>query len=169
MKNKFIVIENVLKKENFLTIKNILEERNFPWYFCPGVNHENDNDFQFVHTFYNNFTIISNFYDLIIPIIKVLKPIAIIKIKANLLTKEKNIIEHGMHVDYYNKKHANCKTAVYYVNTNNGYTKFLDGTKISSQENKLLIFNSEEKHTGTTCTDALRRIVINFNYVQEEL
>ena len=166
MKNKSIVIENALEKKNFLAIKNTLEGEFFPWYFCPGINYETDNNFQFVHTFYNNFTIISNFYDLIIPIIKVLKPLSIIKIKANLLPQEKNIIEHGMHVDYY---HKNCKTAIYYVNTNNGYTKFLEGTKISSEENKLLIFNTEEKHTGTSCTDASKRIVINFNYVQKEV
>jgi len=166
MENKFIVIENALKKEDFLAIKNTLEAKNFPWYFSEGVSYKNNDDFQFCHIFYNNFIVNSNFYALIIPIIEVLKPLALIKIKANLLTREKNIIEHGMHVDYY---HKNCKTAVYYVNTNNGYTKFLDGTKISSEENKLLIFNTEEKHTGTTCTDLSRRIVINFNYVQQEL
>ena len=166
MKNKFIVIENVLKKENFLTIKNTLEGGSFPWYFSKVLTEKINNNFQFVHTFYNNFTVNSNFYDLIIPIIEVLKPLSLIKIKANLLPQEKNIIEHGMHVDHY---HKNCKTAIYYVNTNNGYTKFLDKTKILSEENKLLIFNTEEEHTGTTCTNALRRIVINFNYVPQEL
>jgi hypothetical protein len=166
MENKFIVIENVLKKENFLTIKNTMEGDTFPWYFNKVLYNEVDNNFQFTHIFYNNFTVNSDFYGLIIPIIDVLKPLALIKIKANLLTKEKNIIEHGMHVDY---DYKNCKTAVYYVNTNNGYTKFSDGAKISSEENKLLIFNTEEKHTGTTCTDSSRRIVINFNYVPNEL
>jgi hypothetical protein len=166
MENKFIIIKNVLKKENFLTIKNTLERETFPWYFNKVLYDEINNNFQFTHVFYNNFTINSNFYDLIIPIIDVLKPLALIKVKANLLTQEKNIIEHGMHVDY---NYKNCKTAIYYVNTNNGYTKFSDGVKISSEENKLLIFNTEEKHTGTTCTDSLTRIVINFNYVPNEL
>ena len=166
MKNKFIVIENVLKKENFLTIKNTLEGGSFPWYFSKVLIEKINNNFQFVHTFYNNFTVNSNFYDLIIPIIEVLKPLSLIKIKANLLPQEKKIVEHGMHVDHY---HKNCKTAIYYVNTNNGYTKFLDNTKILSEENKLLIFNTEEKHTGTTCTNVSRRIVINFNYVPQEL
>ena len=166
MKNKFIVIENVLKKENFLTIKNTLEGGSFPWYFSKVLIEKINNNFQFVHTFYNNFTVNSNFYDLIIPIIEVLKPLSLIKIKANLLPQEKKIVEHGMHVDHY---HKNCKTAIYYVNTNNGYTKFLDNTKILSEENKLLIFNTEEEHTGTTCTNVSRRIVINFNYVPQEL
>jgi hypothetical protein len=167
MKNKFIVIENVLKKEYFLKIKNNLEGDMFPWYLSDILCGEiNKNNFQFVHLFYDKLTINSNFYHLVEPLIKVLKPLALIKIKANLLLQEKNIIEHGMHVDY---SHKNGKTAIYYVNTNNGYTKFSDGTKISSEENKLLIFDTEEKHTGTTCTDTLKRIVINFNFVQQEL
>jgi hypothetical protein len=166
MKNKFIVIENALKKENFLTIKNTLEGDTFPWYFNKVLYNKVDNNFQFTHIFYNNFTINSDFYSLIIPILEVLKPLTLIKIKANLLTQEKKIIEHGMHVDY---DYKNCKTAVYYVNTNNGYTKFSDGEKISSEENKLLIFNTEEKHTGTTCTDSSKRIVINFNYFSQEI
>jgi hypothetical protein len=166
MENKFIVIENALKKETFLKIKNSLEGKTFPWYYNKVLEDEVDNNFQFTHVFYNNFIINSDFYHLIIPIIDVLKPLALIKVKANLLIQEKNIIEHGMHVDY---NYKNCKTAIYYINTNNGYTKFLNETKISSEENKLLIFNTEEKHTGTTCTDSLTRIVINFNYVPNEL
>ena len=47
--------------------------------------------------------------------------------------------------------------------------KFLDETKISSEENKLLIFNTGEKHTGTTCTNSFARIVINFNYVERRV
>jgi len=167
MKNKFIVIDNVLKKEDFLAIKNTLEERFFPWFISSILYGELvKNNFQFVHIFYDKFTINSEFYPLLKPIIEVLKPLALIKIKANLLFQESNILEHGMHVDYYYK---NCKTAIFYVNTNDGYTKFLDGTKVFSEENKLLIFNTEEKHTGTTCTNTLRRIVINFNYVPKEL
>lgn len=167
MKNKFTVIDNVLKKEDFSAIKNTLEGFSFPWFFSNILNGElNKNNFQLVHMFYEKLSINSEFYPLIKPVIEVLKPLALIKIKANLIFQESNIIEHGMHVDYY---HKNAKTAIYYVNTNDGYTKFLDGTKVFSEENKLLIFNTEEKHTGTTCTNALRRIVINFNYIQEEI
>ncbi len=169
MKNKSIIIKNVLQKENFLKIKNTLEGSNFPWYFSEILVEKVEkinNNFQFTHTFYDNFIVNSNFYNLIIPIIEVLNPLSLIRIKANLLTQEKNIIEHGMHVDHCYK---NCKTAIYYVNTNNGYTKFLDNKKILSEENKLLIFNTEEKHTGTTCTNVSKRIVINFNYVPRDL
>jgi hypothetical protein len=56
-------------------------------------------------------------------------------------------------------------TAIYYVNDNNGSTKFEDGDSIDSVANRLVIFPSNLRHSGTRCTDQQRRIVINFNYM----
>ena len=55
-------------------------------------------------------------------------------------------------------------TSIFYVNTNNGYTKFEDGTKVESVANRMVIFPSNMKHIGTSCTDEKTRVVINFNY-----
>ena len=57
-------------------------------------------------------------------------------------------------------------TAVFYVNTNNGYTIFESGEKVSSVENRMVIFDSNILHTGTTCTDERVRCVLNFNYYE---
>jgi hypothetical protein len=159
------IINNALQKEDFVKIKNILEGEEFNWYYCNGVSTKADNNFQFVHTFYNGLNVCSDFYPLLFPIIKILNPVSILRIKSNLITKQNIIIEHGMHVDN-NYKYG--KTAIYYVNTNNGYTKFLNGEKVMSEENKLIIFNTKEQHSGTTCTDSPARIVINFNYIENE-
>ena len=51
-----------------------------------------------------------------------------------------------------------------YLNTNDGYTVFEDGTQIESVKNRILIFKTSLKHTGTNCTDQKRRVLINFNY-----
>ena len=56
------------------------------------------------------------------------------------------------------------QTAIYYVNSNDGYTLFEDGTKVESVGNRLVRFPTNIKHTGTTCTDANRRVLINFNW-----
>ena len=53
------------------------------------------------------------------------------------------------------------------MNTNNGYTKFENGTKVESVANRMLTFSANMKHTGTSCTDEKRRIVINFNYYRK--
>lgn len=57
------------------------------------------------------------------------------------------------------------KTAIFYINTNNGYTKFNIKKKIvKSKANRLVKFPAKIKHTGTTCTDKDERIVLNINY-----
>jgi hypothetical protein len=56
------------------------------------------------------------------------------------------------------------KTAIFYINTNNGYTEFNDGTKVDSVENRMLIFPSKLSHRAVAQTDEDQRIVINFNY-----
>ena len=57
-------------------------------------------------------------------------------------------------------------TAILYINTNDGYTVFEDGTKIDSVANRICIFPYYLKHSGTTCTNANRRIALNINYVR---
>ena len=81
-------------------------------------------------------------------------------IKANLYPSLNKIIEHGSHVDQ-NFKHNGF---IYYLNTNNGYTKLSDGTKIESIENRGLFFDSSLPHQSTNCTDQNIRINLNFNY-----
>ena len=55
-------------------------------------------------------------------------------------------------------------TAIYYLNTNNGYTEFEDGTKIESIANRFFLFDGAIKHASTTTTNALARFNINFNF-----
>lgn len=161
------IYKNCLKQEDFLNIKNNLFSVDFPWYWCPQITPPHDNKyFQFIHNFYKNCTISSPFFNLVIPILETIKPISILRIKSNLLIKTKKIEEHDLHTDFeINKKTSNVKTAIFYCNTNNGYTKFKDGTIVKSEENKLIEFNVNKEHTGTSCTDEQRRIVINFNYL----
>jgi len=54
-------------------------------------------------------------------------------------------------------------TAIFYVNSNNGYTELMSGKTVDSIENRLFVFDANEVHTGTTSTDD-HRIVINYNF-----
>jgi hypothetical protein len=161
---KYEIINNFLEQNEFLNLKDIFTHHNFPWFLKKGINVETtaeDSNYQFTHTFYYNNIISSNYFGQITSLIEKLKVRSLIRIKANLIPKNDKIIEHGYHVDY---NFADSKTAVFYINSNNGYTKFTDGFISNSEENKIIIFNSTEKHTGTTCTDANYRIAININY-----
>ena len=98
-------------------------------------------------------------------VMKIINPRLLIRIKANLTPRADKIIEHGFHRDV-EPPIPNATTSVLYLNTNNGYTTFEDGTKISSVENTFVSFPSDMKHTGSTCTDTKFRALINFNYLK---
>ncbi|MAU64390.1 MAG: hypothetical protein CMC38_08660, partial [Flavobacteriaceae bacterium] len=56
------------------------------------------------------------------------------------------------------------QAALIYLNTNDGFTELDDGTRIDSIENRLLLFNGNELHSSSTCTDQKRRVLISLNY-----
>jgi len=168
MNSELKIIPNFLNSRDFLNIKKTLLSTNFAWYYHSLVLlpdgkdiQYSDVDFQFVHSFYLNYSSNSPYMELLNPVLQKLNPIALVKIKANLITRTNEIVEHGMHTDIPNVK---CTTSILYINTCDGYTKFETGEKVFSEENKLVTFPSNLKHTGTTCTDQKCRVVINLNY-----
>jgi hypothetical protein len=160
------IIDNFLDKESFENIKNTMFSSDFPWFYNKTKVSKNEeqnlDNFQFTHSFYDSYTINSNFFNLLNPIIKKVNPISIARIKANMTMRTQDILEYGYHTDYTTS--TNLKTAVFYLNANNGYTKFKDGDSVDSIENRMLIFDSQMLHTGTSCTDQRFRSVINFNF-----
>jgi hypothetical protein len=159
------VFKNVLKKEEADYLEDRFTSNTFPWFITRGiVNEKIDKDYQFNHIFYTDFRINSDSFNLLEPILNVLKPTSLIRIKANLVPKDNKITKHKMHTDV--PAPTSSKTAVYYVNTNNGFTLFKKNKKITSEKNKLVMFNSDTEHASTTCTNKDYRIVLNFNYFE---
>jgi hypothetical protein len=155
------VIENFLSKEDFNKIESSIINPFFPWFLQNGVNKSKDGNMQLIHIFFSEEAYVnSSYFDLIKPILKKLSVKSLLRVKANLLHKTEKIIEHGFHRDFPYENN----TAIFYLNTNNGYTKFKNKKIIKSEKNKLVDFNSSLEHTGSTCTDEDYRIVINFNY-----
>jgi|LakMenEpi03Aug12_release.lakeMendotaPanAssembly.Ray.scaffolds.fasta_scaffold735350_1 hypothetical protein len=157
------VIDNFLDKTYFNNLKNTLSGLDFEWYISNVLNDVKTpfKDFQFIHNFYKNNFPTKN-YPLIDPLIEKIKPFSLVKSKANLLVRTHKIIEHGFHTDF--NKIKNLTTGILYINTCNGYTKFEDGSIVKSVENRFVYFNSNIKHTGSSCTDEKFRIVLNLNY-----
>ena len=154
-------IENFLEKNYLQEIKDLHFSNNFPWFFQDGVNNKGDGSYQFTHVFYNNERPNSSNFINIAPLLNKLPIVKLIRVKSNLLIKSSKIIKHGFHTDFNIK---GGKTAIFYLNTNNGYTIFKNNKKIKSEENKLVIFDCLLEHSGTTCTDTDFRALININY-----
>jgi len=158
----FKIIDNYLSKEDNLILISGLEEINFPWFFCnkiTGDDPKNLFNMQFHHTFYDDNKVNSHFFNYVDPILKRLKPLSLIKIKANITPISHKLVKYKTHVDQTFK----CKVGIYYVNDNNGYT-VIKGKKIESKKNRMVLFNSDIKHCGTNSTNCRNRMVINFNY-----
>lgn len=153
------IIDNFLDKKYFTELSNTILGPMFPWFFQNGVVSPYDGHSQFIHIFYTDYEPKTKYFGMIYPIFELLGASSIIRSKANLLVKTENIIQHDFHAD-----HHNCITSILYLNTNNGKTIFENGMEIESVSNRLIVFDSNQKHTGTTCTDENNRVVINFNY-----
>ena len=58
--------------------------------------------------------------------------------------------------------------AILYLNSNNGGTKFEDGTFVESKFNRCVIFPRHIKHAGVWCTNRKLRYVMNLNYEKND-
>ena len=157
------VHKNFLKKKEFKPLEDSMFKYGnaFPWYLYP-VNTPQDKVLQLTHMYHDGEKITSPHFKHLLPVLELLNPKKLLRIKANLVMKATAIKEHGYHVDFLI---PGSTTAILYINSNNGYTRFKEGRKIFSERNKIIKFNSEKYHTGSTCTDKEYRAVINFNYI----
>ena len=164
---KPVVIDNFLEIQSFQNLQNIILGDYFGWFYNELIDYkEDENKFQFTHTFYKeNIGVHSNHYGILSNILNKIQPKEIFRIKANLLTKTPEIVVNSFHIDPNDNEIIPYTTAILYMNTNNGYTEFEDGTKVESIENRMVVFPAEMKHRGTSCTDKKVRVVINFNYL----
>ena len=104
------------------------------------------------------------YFEKITPLLVKINPISLWRIKANLLTRTPNIIENTFHIDGADLPEEKLKqltTSIFYMNTNNGYTEFEDGTKVESVANRFVTFPTTTKHRGTSCTDKKTRVLMN--------
>ena len=165
------ILDNVLEQAKFNGFQHFMISKDFPWYYSDWIDYVVTTDkFMFCHVFYYNGVPCSKYFKFIEPILELIKPISIYRIKANLLTRTPDIVENTFHVDIGDLKNSPEKlkqwtTSIFYMNTNNGYTKFEDGSVVESVVNRMVTFPSNMMHAGTSCTDEKTRVVINFNYV----
>ena len=165
-----IVIDNYVSFNSFQTLKKGFMGSEFPWFYNPHVltaagEDEDDQSYQFTNLLYRqNHGPVSDAYNFIVPLLqKLSSPTLIIRAKINLNPRDsKHTMLGGYHTDH---PFNNAKTAIYYVNTNDGWTEFETGEVVESVENRIVIFDSNIKHVGYSCTNEKTRVVLNINYL----
>jgi len=169
------IIDNFLPVAEFEKIQQVMTSNMFPWFLDAVLEEPYTiltgaiNNWQLCHAFYKTPRQHTQSFDLIEPLLARIQPTPrlIIKIKANINPRTDSVQIHGYHTDIpYDDVTTISKTAVFYINDNDGYTIFENDKQIvSSVANRMLIFSANEKHSGTSCTDQQYRMVINFNYI----
>ena len=164
------IVDNYLPEKDFFELFNSMKEFSFDWHLSHILTKDAEKNpignMQFCHLFYRMHEQNTRTFPLLIPILTKINPVALMRIKANLSLATKEVEEGGMHIDVEDEDTPDCvRTSILYMNTNDGYTLFEDGTKVESVMNRLVTFPHTTKHAGTTCTNAPFRMVINFNYI----
>ena len=160
------VKDNYLTGEEHQALYNNVVAEYFPWYFnaYKVFKHEKETApeaFQFVHIFYAMDAVNSSNFNILEPILSKLKQRALIRIKLNLNPYSQKLIVGAYHQDQSYK----AQGAIYYLNTNNGYTQFKEGKKkVYSVKNRMVFFDTSAYHRGTNSTNCKNRLVLNFNY-----
>ena len=172
------IIDNFLPPEEFERISEVFTGQDFPWFvnkakvmhvarmFDPELQAAEIYNWQMVNYLYGNGQPLSQMYEYVLPIINLLKPRALIRIKANLNHHTDSLQEYAFHTDcgeYGSEEFEGATTAILYLNSNNGYTKFHNG-RVDSVANRLVKFPVNTPHSGTSTTNEKYRVVLNINY-----
>ena len=166
--NVFVIDDFLAPIDAEFLMRAMFDWDHFPWYMVPrdvaGVGEYVDNpdprDMYFKHDFFNSYFDVSPTIRLMSPFVEKLVPRAFTRIRANVYAAREEPFQFGFHTDY-----DDIATAVYYVNTNNGATLFENGESVESKQGRLVLFDSNLKHTTRNQTDIAARMLINFNYV----
>ena len=164
------VIDNFLPDDEFKLIQQYFTGHDFIWYLNNSIakKRQGIDQYQFCHPFFDiSRPSLNQWSDFLTPLFNKLQPKYILRVKANCRPRT----TQGVLSDYHTDMDLNQQTAIFYINTNNGYTKFQDNTleDVPSVANRLLTFYGGLKHCGSSCTDQNTRILLNINYIPTTL
>ena len=88
-----------------------------------------------------------------------MKGMDLLRVRANLYLRQPKHVFSEPHRDHF----IDHKVAIYYVNTNDGYTLLDEKIKIPSIKNSVLVFDGGQ-HRAVSQTDEKVRVIINISY-----
>tara|TARA_X000001036_G_scaffold177043_1_gene167569 strand:+ start:1617 stop:2168 length:552 start_codon:yes stop_codon:yes gene_type:complete len=175
---RIVITDNALTLPAFEQINEFIHSQHFLWrwgnvleYETADVNKyeincsEGDNHQLYMDILNTNMGIYNTeLIHMVTPVFEKVNVAAPIRVKVNCLTCSPSgkHITHGYHID---NPYKSSKTSILYLDDSNGYTEFQHNKqKVHSQPNRLVTFPTPLYHSGTSPTDQMRRMVINFNY-----
>jgi hypothetical protein len=176
------IIDNFLTEKDFVALRDVITSPDFDWHFSPGndeLDEERSSPGLFTHIIHgetHRSGHSSSCFRLLFGYLLSSAPFPGMyglgldgtRIRLNLNYKFPEPCKYHYHLDMsLGNASAEWTTAILYINTNNGYTEFEDGTIVESVANRLVSFPANILHRGVSQTDEETRILINFNYLRE--
>lgn len=158
--SKIKYFDNHISENDMQWLEKELFSENFPYYYQSSIT-SFDNEYMFTHNLIKDCKSNSDWAEPILS--KIMEKIShqqIIRAKVNLYSKTDKIVVHPFHTD----SDIEHKVALFYINTNDGYTEFESTERVNSNRNRILFFDGNKRHRSTTCTNSKIRINININY-----
>jgi len=183
------VIDNFLTKSYFKELTNLLIGEEFEWWYTnPTKGHMGNrlNGYGFTHGIIHCSPVDSRFLNFLQPLLFQILDATdcdfILRARADMVTwSGKEEFAHPPHVDFPFPNTA----AVFYINESDGdtifhniypkdipkgthYTELKEYSRSSPKPNRLIIFDGELVHTGSSPTKHQNRVLINSNYMKNE-
>jgi|TARA_R110002020_G_C15997465_1_gene749906 hypothetical protein len=191
MKTK--VIDNFLTKSYHKELIKLLDSAKFPWYYNSHISGESFYkkrlyETGFSHIFWDNGSggqrdsVYSWFWTpALYKIMDVVKNNFIIRSRGDMTMYTHKLFEHDPHVDF-SFPHI---STVYYVNNSDGdtifykekakkeddiksFSKLNEVKRVSPKANRLVVFEGDTIHTGSSPNKNKNRIIINSNFAMEK-
>jgi len=173
-KEKVKIQDNFLPTEEFIALRDTITEFEFPWHYSHYIVSEDESGpspGMLQHIIYMYNIPRSEYYHKLLYLMEQMEIYSLQRIIINLNPRLQEPYFANFHKDedwevtqeLIAAKHI---TSIFYINTNNGYTEFEDGTKIKSVANRLISFPLTTSHRTVTQTDTQTRIMINLNYLK---
>ena len=168
------ILDNALNENSFQDLQKHFFSSDMNWYYNnTTIDNEVDESYYFSHWMYKEHQIKSNMFESVYNLFNpILDLRSIFSIRANLTLKRTDELSTSWHTDVepyhlFNGEPVNFKTAIFYLNTNNGST-FLDKNnkyKVQAIANRLVVFDASVSHCNQYSSNTKERVVLNFNYV----
>jgi len=159
------VIDNFLEDNIFKDIQIKLLSNQITWNYNYQVNDDTDPkewlwNTKFYHLAFENIQL-TPVFEILMPFMSDprLSAHGIKRLILNSYQYTSEIYKHTSHIDYPFSHYG----ALLNLTTCNGYT-FVEGQKVESVENRVILFDPSKPHYGTTTSNAKRRVIVNFNY-----
>jgi hypothetical protein len=178
------IIDNILPEEEFAILEHKVMGK-FPWYFGrKGNGSEEDNLFLYswFHIITGGLTWVEGEQGIFARTVYRILQLAgenvkdVFRVRMILNTATDKPYNAGAHVD----RDGNHRTALLYINDSDGPTiiyneresaitptDFTVQAEVLPKRNRLLCFDGQQYHAGTTPTTVPRRVIMNINYSVE--